>query len=598
MRLTNLMPSHAASLIAALLLAACATPVTPTAPAAAAPAASEEADHADEGSADNAEVAKPAAEDESRLPKQALTREILFGILIGDLAAQHGDVPLAADTWLELAKRTQDPRVAQRALELGLMSGRYDNALHSAEIWHSTDPESARAKETLLSLHIAGNRLADAEAELAQWLKDEPADAAPIFLHMHSLWQKQTDKQQVYALTKRLAAGYASLPESHVAIAMAAVDADRPTEAEAACDSALKLKPDWVAVMLYRASITGKRSPDEGVSYLRGVHAKYPQSADVQLALARAEADTHHFQEARSLYTALAQQNPTDIEFPVGEALADIQLHDFQAAQTALERALQLKPSRTGALYYHLGLVTEEQGKLVEARTAYQQVNDPDYKSQIALRLARINAKMGDRDAALAQVALLPNDTPADQVARIQAEAQVWETLKDFDHAKTVLDAGLAKHVDNADLLYDRSLILDHLGDIAQAESDLRRYLVLNPDSPLALNALGYTLANRTERFDEAETLIRQALSHEPDNPVIQDSLGWVLVRRGNLREGAEWLGKAFAAMPDPEIAAHYGEALWRSGKQNEARRVWAEGKKLDPSHDVLGETVHRLTGQ
>jgi len=598
MRFTNWMPYYTAPLLAVCLLAACATPVAPSTAQIATSGPAKTSDDANQPDADSTEGSHAAPDDESHYPKQALTREILFGILVGDFAAQRGNGPLAADTWLELARRTQDPRAAQRALELSLVTGRYDAALNSAEIWRATEPESVRAKETLLSLHIAGNQLKEAEAEIVQWLKEKPEDDAAIFLHLHSLWLKQTDKEQVLDLTKRVAADYPTLPEAQVAIAMAAQDADKPTEAEAACDNALKLKPDWIAVMLYRASITSKRSPEEGLSYLRELYARHPESNDIQISLARAEADAHHFQEARKLYAALSQKNPTELEFPVGEALADMQLRDFKGAQTALERALQLKPGRPAALYYHIGLVTEEQGKLTEARDAYLQVNDPEYKTQVAMRLARVEAKLGDRDAALAQVALLPNENMADQVVRIQAEAQVWETLKDFGHAKAVLDAGLTKHVDNADLLYDRSLILDHLGDIAQAESDLRRYLVLNPDSPLALNALGYTLANRTNRLEEAEALIRQALSHEPDNPVIQDSLGWVLVRRGNLSEGAVWLGKAFAAMPDPEIAAHYGEALWRAGKETEARRIWAEGKKIDPSHDVLGETVHRLTGQ
>jgi len=267
-------------------------------------------------------------------------------------------------------------------------------------------------------------------------------------------------------------------------------------------------------------------------------------------------------------------------------------------AENALRRALASNPPEPGAIYYYLGVTAEEQLKPEQAAASYRNVTGEEYRVSARTRLARVLARQGDQKGALEAVALLPTSTETETISRIQLEAQVWRELKDLTRARQTLDRGLKQFADQPDLLYDRSLIYETTGLIKEAEQDLRRYLAKNPDSATGLNALGYTLANRTERFDEAETLIRKALDKEPDNPVIVDSFGWLQFRRGNLDEAVKWLGRAFTELPDPEVAAHYGEALWKSGKQDEAKKIWAEGSRLDPKHEVLIETVRRLTGK
>jgi tetratricopeptide (TPR) repeat protein len=193
-----------------------------------------------------------------------------------------------------------------------------------------------------------------------------------------------------------------------------------------------------------------------------------------------------------------------------------MQLRDFDAARVALERALTLNPKRPGAIHYYLGVAAEEQLQFAQARDFYRQADDAEYAIQTATRLAHIEARLGNKDGALAELAKLPGTSPQNQIAKLQLEAQIWRELKDLPRARSLLDEGLKQHADNADLLYDRSLVADQMGDTPGAERDLRQFLALNPESPLALNALGYTLANRTDRLEEAEDLIRRALAKEP----------------------------------------------------------------------------------
>jgi Flp pilus assembly protein TadD len=591
-----------AGMLSGLLLAGCASvPMTATpSPSPAAATASDDTDESaagDEASSAGGDKAGKETE-EKNLPKQELTPELLLGFLVGDFAAEEGNTQLAAETWLELARRTHDPRAAERALELSAQSGRFDNLFAAGRMWRDYAPNSLQARYTYVAILVSGRQLGEAEKEITQWLLDDPTSAPAILLDLHTMLAKYPDKQETLALTKRVAAAHEDLPEAAMAVAFAAQDAGDTATALSATDKAIKQRPDWVGAVIFRSTLTEKNDPQASVAYLEAAQKHLPKSLQLRVALARAYNAADHHEDARKAYKQLGADYPNEIEFPVGEALADMQLHRLNEAEAALNRALMLHPRHPGALHYHLGLIAEEQSDLERARSEYGKVDEADYRIQTATRMVHIEAKTGHKDAALEQLAQIPNHSTAEQIAHVQLEAQLWAELKDLQHARQTLDRGLAEHRDNSDLLYDRSLIFDRLGDVADAENDLRRFLSLNPDNPTGLNALGYTLANRTDRLEEAEQLIRQALAKEPENPVIQDSIGWVLVRRGKLQEGSQWLAKAFAAMPDPEIAAHYGEALWRSGKQGEARKVWDQGRKLDANQEVLAETVRRLTGQ
>jgi tetratricopeptide (TPR) repeat protein len=140
-------------------------------------------------------------------------------------------------------------------------------------------------------------------------------------------------------------------------------------------------------------------------------------------------------------------------------------------------------------------------------------------------------------------------------------------------------------------------MMYDGLGMTAEAEADLRRILEVQPDNPVALNALGYILTIRTDRLDEAQGYIERALQLDPENPAILDSMGWVLFRQGDIDGALKYLSSAWAAYPDPEVAAHYGEALWVSGNQEQAQVIWEEALDQEPEHEILRETIRRLTG-
>ena len=155
----------------------------------------------------------------------------------------------------------------------------------------------------------------------------------------------------------------------------------------------------------------------------------------------------------------------------------------------------------------------------------------------------------------------------------------------------------------NTKLLYSRAMLLEAQKQLPRAEADLRTILKHEPDNATALNALGYTMADNAhiddniERLGEALELIKKAINITPHDPAVIDSLGWVHYRLGNFKESILRLRQAMKAYPDPEIAAHLGEALWAAGDYSQANEVWGEGMQLDPNNSIIADTVERLTG-
>lgn len=245
-----------------------------------------------------------------------------------------------------------------------------------------------------------------------------------------------------------------------------------------------------------------------------------------------------------------------------------------------------------------LGKIAEFLKRYDEAVEWYRGVPGGPQLSEARLRAASALYELGRKPEALAEARALQGDASADDDARRDAYVLEAELHQRADDAPGELDAferGLAAYPDDSALLYARGLAWERRDDVPRAEADLRKILVTEPENVAALNALGYTLADRTTRYKEALALIDRARTADPDNPAIVDSYGWVLYRMGRTKEALVQLRRAWALVKDPEIAAHVGEVLWVSGKQDEARRYFDEARRLDPDNRALQRAVEKF---
>jgi len=257
------------------------------------------------------------------------------------------------------------------------------------------------------------------------------------------------------------------------------------------------------------------------------------------------------------------------------------------------------KDARTGARLNLLGQLAELLEHKPEALAWYGKVSsDDEHWSQAQLRRALLLDQTGATPKALELLHQLQarNGDDGRQVGDAYLmEADILAGHDRGEDAVAAYDRGLHALPDDTRLLYARALLNDDLGHVDAAVGDFRRLLTLQPDNAEALNALGYTLADRTKEQAEALALIEKALALKPDEPAIIDSMGWVQYRLGHLEQAVERLRTAYAKQPDPEIAAHLGEVLWVSGDKDEARKIWAQGQKKDAKNKVLLETIKRL---
>jgi len=526
---------------------------------------------------------------------QGLSEQILYQYLLAEIAAQRGQLDLAAEAHLDLARRTRDARVARRATELALHRQDLAQAMQAARLWLELEPESVKALQTWITLQASAGRLEGLRPHLAAYLKASGEHVGLAFLQIQALFARHPDKRAELELIADLARGYPEVPEAHFAVAQAAWGAELYDRAEQALEEAHRLRPEWEAVVLFKGQILQRRGEDEMLAYWRGYLERHPQAREVRLAYARQLARAGRFAESRQQFEALLQQAGESPEIHLAIGLLAMQLEDLDAAEVYLAKALELGHPDDGQVKLYLGHLNESRRRYEQALQWYQAVGKGPRRFPAQLQSAIVMGKLGRVAEARALLGGLSVASEAERIQVVQAEAQVLREAGEHQAVFDLLSGELAKRPDSPELLYDRAMAAEKVSRVEVLEQDLRRLIALKPDHAHAYNALGYTLADRTDRIGEALELLQKALALAPEDPFILDSMGWALFKADRLDEALDYLRRAYAARPDPEIAAHLGEVLWKMSRKDEARRVWEAALKDHPDNEVLRETVSRL---
>jgi tetratricopeptide (TPR) repeat protein len=537
-----------------------------------------------------------AAKAPERLPNEELTEPILYELLFGEIAAQRGNPQLAAKTYVDLAKRTRDPRIARRALEIANYARMPELALEAAKLWHEADPDSAAALQMVTLYLAAVRRVDEAEPYLKKLLSSSETNAENVFMQLNRLLATNPDKAANLRLVRRLAADYPDLPNAHFAISQAALAAQDEQLALQEIRRASGLRPDWAIAAVFEAQILQKKSPAEAARRLERFVDKYPEQNEVRMSFARLLVGEKRYAEARKQFEVLLAANPDNTEVIYAVGLLAYQLKDYSTAQTSMKRLLELGYRDADGVRYILGQIAEAQKQWGQAIAWYEQIQSGDHFLPSRLRAAQAMAKQGKLDAARAYLHAVKVTRKQDEVQLIIAEAQLLRDADDTGGAFALLERALEKRPGQPELLYDFALTAEKLGRFDILEQSLRKVIKLQPDHAHAYNALGYSLADRNLRLPEARKLIEKALQLRPDDGFIIDSMGWVTYRQGDLKGAESYLRRAYDDQQDAEIAAHLGEVLWVEGKRDEARRIWTEALTKHPENESLRKTVQRFT--
>jgi Flp pilus assembly protein TadD len=520
---------------------------------------------------------------------------MLYEFLLGEIALQRGDARLAAQTYLDLARRTGDARVARRAVEVANQAQLPALALEAAQTWEKLEPESPQALQVVAVLLIGAKRVDEAEPYLHRLLSSEGVNLESGFMQLNRLLAGNPDKASNLRVVRKLAARHPALPQAHFAIAQAAYVADDDEAALAAIRDAAALRPDWEVAALFEAQVLQKRSPAAAAERLGQFLERNPQSREVRMNYARALVLDKRYDEARKQYQAMLAASPGNTEVIYAVGLLAFQLKDYPVAEENMKRLLGMGYRDGNGVRYLLGQMAEEQKHWPEAIKWYESIEDGDHLLPARMRAAGAIAKQGKLDEARGYLRNVAADRPEDQVQLLVAEAQLLRDANRHRDAFDMLDQALAKEPEQPELLYDLALTAEKLERFDLLESHLRKLIAVKPDHAHAYNALGYSLADRNTRLPEARKLIEKALELSPEDYFILDSLGWVQFREGDLKGAARTLRRAYGGRPDAEIGAHLGEVLWQLGEREEADRIWQESLKSSPENETLRKTLQRL---
>ena len=529
----------------------------------------------------------------AQLPQQDLSEQLLYSLLLGEIAAQRGNPAQAAQTYLDIARQTRDPRIARRAVELAQFARTPEIALEAAKVWHEADPESPQGLRTVTVLLVNTRRVDDAAPYIAKLLQGK--DQAPGgFMQLGQLLAANNDKAANLRVVRSLAEPYPQLPESHFAVAQAAFAANDEPLALAELTRASAIRPGWDLPVIFEAQILRRRAPAQAIERLGGFLDKYPTARDVRLNYARILVGEKRYPEARTQFEKLLSLHKDDSEAIYGVGILAMQAKDYSTAEANLTRLLEVGFRDPNGLRFTLAQLAEEQKDWPRAIGWYDSIKRGEHAMPARMRTANALAKQGKLDEArkyLQQV----NVGEGDRVQLQIAEAQLLRDAQRHKDAFDLLGKALEANPKQPDLMYDFALTAEKLNRMDLLEKNLRELIQIKPDHAHAYNALGYSLADRNERLPEARKLIEKALELAPEDYYIMDSLGWVLYRMGDLKGAAQQLRRAWKGRPDGEIGAHLGEVLWVLGEQAEAEGIWREALEASPDSETLLKTIQRL---
>lgn len=527
------------------------------------------------------DVDADAAHDES-----AAATDAMFEFLVAEIAAQRGDSDSAIAIFERLATQLRDPRIARRAVETAIRAREYSPALASASLLLELDPESTLAREILAALLANEGDLVKAKASVASIL-EKSTNREALLMRLSYLFGKFPDKAAVLEAIQELTAPYASMPESRYAVGVAALIAGRNELAVRESDAALQLNPAWEKGAILKAQVLRKSAPSEVIPFYESFVAKHPDCVEVRMQLGRELAEERKLAEAREQFREVEKLSHDDAQAVYAIGLLSLQLDDFADAQSAFTRALAAGYREPAAIYLGMGEAAEGLKRYDEAIDWYQKVDSGDWV-RAQLKIATLVARQQGLAAGREYLHHIEPRSVDDSIEIVQVEAQLLRDAKEWQETYAMLSEAVEKYPDSYELLYDRAMAAERIDKLDVMETDLKRVIQMKPDYAHAYNALGYTLAEKTNRLAEAKELIEKAYKLAPDDPFIIDSLGWVQYRLGHVQEALKQLQIAYSSRPDPEIAAHLGEVLWKSGQHDQAEKIWRAALSENPNHESL----------
>ncbi len=525
-----------------------------------------------------------------------ISPEVLFLLMTAEIAGQREQYGLALDGYLRAAKQVKDPEVIKRAAKIALYVQDNTRLKQVLDLWLEVDPESLDARYLMAVVALKSGNHEQATESIDFILNHDTRDFDSKAIVMIKSLNSQQSVGLAYRVFAELSVKYPENAQLYFIQALLDARARKNAQAQVNISKALELEPDWVKALLLQAQLyiaEGKLSIATNILQ----HAvEEEENAQVSEQIIQLLMQQGRFAEAEDVLMDLMDRYPENNELKFNLALTYLQAGEEGKARDIFQNLVDDKHFRDKAAFY-LARMDAKVRRFNEALILLDMVESEPYRFEAGISAALILMDQKRYQLALDKIIKLQKEYPQKKSDLILIESEIYSqqdlNQKGFD----VLTSALLNDPENTKVLYARALIAEKLGKLQVLEDDLLYIIDKNPNDANALNALGYTLADSTTRYEEAKVYLEKAIAIKPNEPIIMDSYGWLLFKLNRLDEALVYLQKAYDRQPQAEIAAHLVEVLWSVGEVEQAKALLAKAQLKNPDDALLIEVKSRLFG-
>jgi tetratricopeptide (TPR) repeat protein len=548
-----------------------------------------------EGTVAPVKIAETKGKTQQKEPKTSIDPDVLFTLLTAELAGQRGQYEIALEGYMEAAKRVHDPRFAERAAMIAMYMKNTTKTNEAVALWLRQDPKNQNARKiaALWALR-AGDKKAATE-HLNVLLAVDPAGFENALLELAGVLQKEGKINTVYEALDALSVQHPDQAVIYFMQSLLAMQKKDKNLAETKIQQALKLQPGWDKALIFQSQIAiFSGDLNKAKTLLKEAALKYPDNSKINKMYAQVLIKAEDYEGAIDVYQKIISADPKDLESQFAVGLVYLQLDQDQQAEDIFKKLLE-QPEWQYQSRFYLGKIEEKQGHTKKALDWFDKVTDGPFVFDASISAISLLERDKQFDEASSRLTLLQAKFPKQKLRLLLVHAELYSQQKQYEKAFNLLTQALVDFPDPKELLYARALMAERVNKPDIVEADLKKILAMDPNNVEALNALGYTLLNKSKRYADAEKYLQQAIRLAPDEAVIIDSYGWLQFKLGNTERALDYLQRAYDKQQENEIAAHLVEVLWVLGRKDEAKKLFNKAIKDAPDDEYLRDFQRRI---
>lgn len=526
-------------------------------------------------------------------PTAPFDKETLYQLLVAEVAGYRGQYDTALERYLQIAETSRDPGVAARATRLAAYLKKNPEALQAAQIWAEVEPDNIDAHR-----HSADQlmKVGDLEGAIEHMEAVKRLGGLANF-DVFAYRAANLDDASRDSLLRAISRMLEKYPDDEQLMFSKAVLLEQSGQLEEAlelADTLLESKKNINVIILKLNALKDLHRTVDAIEFLDEALEDLPDNRRLRLIYARFLFESNKLDTARVQYQWVLERSPNDGDILFALALIDLEQKKTESARKYLNLMVRWN-RRASEAHFYLGSLAEKDNDIPMAIREYKQVGSGYEFLPAQARVGSMMIDQGRLKEARQYLERKRADNPDRYQQLIMVEAQLLSERGFEKEVFSLLDNALLADAENVDLLYFRAMTGERFDNLAILERDLKTIIKLEPGNADALNALGYSLTDQTDRHEEALVLIEKALAIKPNEPAFIDSIGWVMYRLENFDEAISYLRQALALFPNDEVAAHLGEALWAAGEKHEAGQIWKKALELTPDSEILKQVMGRF---